>query len=149
MGDPALKFPNDETAEAAQTAVRSLDRVKVTQTAELRIGQVGGEEISVTLPADAVEMLLRVLSHLANGDAVSVVPVHAELTTQQAAELLGVSRPHLVHLLDDGRLPHRKVGTHRRVLLVDLLAYKERDREARRAVLDELTAEGQDLGLGY
>ncbi len=149
MGERAIKFPNDETALAAEAVVRSLDKAAGAPSAELRVRQQDGEELTVQVPADAVEMLVRVLSHLANGDAVSVVPVHAELTTQQAAELLGVSRPHLIKLLDEDRLPHRKVGTHRRVLLVDLLAYKERDRAARLAVLDELTAEGQDLGLGY
>ena len=102
---------------------------------------------TLELPGSAVRLLLDILEHMARGSAVTLLPIHAELTTQQAADLLHVSRPHLVQLLGERKLPYRKVGTHRRVRAEDVLAYRrEMDRE-RREVLKELAAHDQELGL--
>jgi len=84
---------------------------------------------------------------MASGNAVRLIPHHAELTTQEAAELLNVSRPYVVRLLDDGRMPFHKVGTHRRVLFKDVMAYKAEHGRARRAALKELSRLDQELGL--
>ena len=103
----------------------------------------------VTVPQQAFELFLEVLGQLANGNAVTILPVHAELTTQQAADLLNVSRPHLVHLLEERVLPYRRVGSHWRILASDVLMYKRRDEAHRQQVLEELAAEAQRHGLGY
>ena len=107
-----------------------------------------GQEV-IELPAAAVRLLVDLLNEMAKGNAVSLIPTHAELTTQQAAELLNVSRGFVVKLLERQEIPYRKVGTHRRVLFRDLKAYDDRTRQARSEALDDLAAESQAIGLGY
>lgn len=142
--DPTL--PSGTTAHEAELAVQAL---RGATQAVVRVEPEGSPASAVVLPAQAFELLMRMLAHLANGDAVSIVPIHAEITTQQAADLLNVSRPYLIKLLEEGQLSHRKVGTHRRIPLRALLAFKRRDDVERRAIVAELTAQGQALGLGY
>lgn len=101
------------------------------------------------LPAIAVALLVEVLEAMAVGRGVTVVPEGAELTTAQAASILNVSRPYLIKLLNDGAIPHRKVGKHRRILAEDLEAFKAVDERERLALLEELTREAQEQGYGY
>ncbi len=107
----------------------------------------GNQEIEV--PVSALKMLVDILDEMAQGNAVSIVPIHAELTTQEAADFLNVSRPYLVGLLEGGLLPFHKVGTHRRVKFRDLMAYREKSQSVRRNALSALTKEAQELGMGY
>jgi excisionase family DNA binding protein len=108
-----------------------------------------GQEQSLELPAKAVDLLMEILEVMAAGRGVSLIPENAELTTVQAAEILNVSRPFLIKLLDAGALPHRKVGSHRRILMEDVMAYKNRIDREREAVLDELAADAQRNDMGY
>ena len=95
------------------------------------------------MPVDVLDLLILVLAQAASGNAVAVSPVKRELTTQQAADLLNVSRPYLVKLLDQRRIPFRRVGNRRRLLLTDVMAFKHVDESERRAIAAELTADGQ------
>ena len=101
------------------------------------------------IPASALRILVSALSEMASGNGVSLLPLNAELTTQQAADILNVSRPYLVGLLEKGEMPFRLVGNQRRVRLQEVMAYKARSDIDRRAALDELAQLGQEIGIGY
>lgn len=151
MEQVLTKMPTAHEAKEAKDAARALAPILGHKRArEIKVRASGdGAEATVTVPRGAFQFFLEILGHMANGNTVTVVPVHAELTTQEAADLLHVSRPHLVGLLDAGQIPHRLVGTHRRILASDLLAYVGKDKARRRAVLDELASEAQKHNLGY
>lgn len=134
--------------EAARTLSTLQRRLRRAHTVTLRPTNAK-DAPEVILPTAALQLLVDILAQMADGNAVTVVPLHAELTTQEAAELLNVSRPFLVSLLEERKLPYRKVGSHRRIQMRDLLAYKRKDESARDQLLDELAKEAQNLGLGY
>jgi excisionase family DNA binding protein len=138
----------DESRQARESARRLAPHLTARRSLQVQILD-GPPEEPLAIPASALRLLANILAEMAEGNAVTLIPVHAEMTTQQAAEFLNVSRPFLVGLLERGEIPHRKVGTHRRVLFRDLLAYKRRIDAAREATLAELTAQAQELGTGY
>jgi excisionase family DNA binding protein len=149
MYHDTLKEPVAPTKAESRLAGESASRLARYERRDLTIRVPGKPRESIKVPAAAVRVLVRALSEMAAGNAVALLPVHAELTSQQAADALGVSRPFLVKLLDNGDIPSRRVGTHRRVLFSDLLAYRQRNDRRRLEALDELAAQAQELGLGY
>ena len=151
MTTAAIRLPSALESQSARDAAKALSPALQRRSSPMiRVRTVeDGAGKTVSVPREAFELFLEILGQMANGNTVTLVPIHAELTTQEAAELLGFSRPHLVKLLDEKKIPYRLVGTHRRVRAVDLIEYKRKDEKARKAVLDELTREAQKHGLGY
>jgi excisionase family DNA binding protein len=144
-----LALPEAEEVAQAQEASRLLARlVAETPKAQLSI-EDSTHRMPVVLPRAAVQLLQEILREMSQGHAVTLIPVHAELTTQQAADLLNVSRPYLVSLLESGAIPYRKIGTRRRVQFQHLMAYKKVDEAKRLEALSELSRLSQELGLGY
>src|SRR5437870_2294448 len=141
--------PSEADALLARESSRRLATHKLGRRASVRIQLLDDGEEAVAVPASALRLFLHLLTEMSQGNAVTLIPTHAELTTQQAADLVNVSRPYLVKLLDEGRIPCRTVGKYRRVRFDDLMAYKRKDDEARAKILDQLTAEAQELGMGY
>jgi excisionase family DNA binding protein len=113
--------------------------------ARAKLVSPSGQELE--LPESVYEVLVRVVREMDRGNGITIIPVHAELTTQQAAELLNVSRPYLVGLLKEGAIPFHEVGRHRRIRVDDLLAYKGRRDADRRRLLQKMTAEAQEADL--
>lgn len=146
----ATRLPTEQESILAQETSRKLAaHVRNSEELPVRLVENGVDGETLRLPGAAVRLLLDILEQMARGNAVTLIPVHAELTTQQAADLLNVSRPYLVQLLEDGRIPYRKVGTHRRVRYDDLMAYKREIDAKREEALRELAAEAEELDLGY
>lgn len=136
--------PNETDSQLAETASRELARASMES---IKVQLDDGKEL--VLPKAVTPLLIHLLTEMGQGNAVTLIPVHAELTTQEAANLLNVSRPHLIRLLEKGDIPFHKAGTHRRVKFVELEAYRERFEQQRRATMDELAQEAQELGMGY
>jgi excisionase family DNA binding protein len=145
-----VSAPRDTLAELGSTAeqlARILGVRKTRMSLQPRLVGSTGEEIP--LPEPMFHLLARIAEVLACGDAVTIVPVGQELTTQQAADLLNVSRQYLIRLLDENELPcTRTGGKHRRLRIEDVLAYKAKRDHEREEALDELAAMTQDMG-GY
>jgi excisionase family DNA binding protein len=144
-------LPSAEEIALAKESGRVLSTVLTTRTETQQIDfhDNKGTVRSVLIPTSALRLLLNVLAEIGQGNAVSLMPIHAELTTQEAADILGVSRPFFVQLLEKGDIPFHKIGTHRRVRYQDVMAYKSHIDSERRKTLDELSEQAQKLGMGY
>ncbi len=141
--------PTARDSAIARSSGQLLSRyARGNQSLTVHVTDVEREQ-PIELPAGAVAMLMEILEAMAAGRGIAILPENAELTTVQAAEVLNVSRPFLIKLLENGAIPHRKVGKHRRVRMEDVRAYKESIDREREAVLDQLAAEAQEQNMGY
>ena len=150
---PKLLEPMVPTIEEA-TIARESSRIFTALTSRkksLRVKLSGNKrkEQEVVLPAFAVRLLIDILDEMARGNAVSIIPINAELTTQEAADVLNVSRPFLIKMIEDRKLPCRKVGRHRRIMFEDLMRCKHQMGADREKALDELAKQAQELDMGY
>jgi len=142
--------PNKKEIQLAEQAERTLAPfIESPSAPTIELTKGSKKHVSLTLPSSALRLLFDILKQMAQGNAITLLPIHAELTTQEAANLLNVSRPFLVTLLEEGKIPYRKVGTRRRILAKDILAYKAQEEKARYDVLEELTKQAQKLNMGY
>lgn len=141
-------LPSKKEVRLAEKIGRALAaRIHKETALRLRVIEGSKESEIISLPPYAARLLLNILEEIARGNGVTVLPFQAELTTQEAADLLQVSRPYIVQLLEEKKIPHHKVGTHRRVLFEDVMAYKQKIDQKRCEALDELAKLDQELGL--
>ncbi len=147
-----LQPPTEAQAKEAAVAARALAPMLLPRkggTRTLVVKPSGSASEELVVPRQAFELFVSILEQMSLGNAVTVIPIHAELTTQEAANLLSVSRPYLVRLLDSGKIAFHMVGTHRRVFAKDLRDFQQKDLAERAKAATELTEEAQNLGLGY
>lgn len=142
-------IPTKKETVLAEESMKVLSYMKPDKNPKLQFLSKDHHARQITIPDSAFRLLIDILTYMAKGNAVTLMPVHAELTTQEAANILNVSRPYLVELLETGKIPYRKVGTRRRVLVNDLLDYKEKIDKARLKALEKLAEQAQDLDMGY
>jgi excisionase family DNA binding protein len=144
-------IPTDKDATVAKIGSQILVSYLQKNSADttFRLISNGTEGEIVTIPTAALSLLVEILIQMADGNTVSIIPVKKELTTQEAADILQVSRPYLVQLLESGEIPYRKVGTRRRVLTQDVINYKNRIDAARSQNLADLSAQAQELNMRY
>jgi excisionase family DNA binding protein len=136
--------PDESDSELAATASRELARAS---KASISVRMDDGTDLQ--LPKAVTPLLVRILTEMAQGNAVTLIPLHAELTTQEAANLLNISRPFLNKMLENGELPFHKVGTHRRVKFVDLEDFRVKREELRNKRMEELARIAQEEDMGY
>jgi excisionase family DNA binding protein len=149
---PDAVTPTPDDARLAEVSSRLLTKMRGRAkkgTVRLRVESNDEHEETVAIPLAAFCLLTDILTEMAKGNAITLIPIHAELTTQQAADLINVSRPFLIEQLEKGEIPFRKVGKHRRILFADLMKYKHAMDRNRLKALEKLSAIDQELGLGY
>jgi excisionase family DNA binding protein len=140
---------NDTTKKIIEVCIKPQRWKSSSSNIVIPLVKKGKNTETILIPADALRLLVIISSQMAKGSAVTLIPVHAELTTQEAADLLNVSRPFLVNLLEEGKIPFCKVGSRRRVFAKNILRYKEETDKKGLEILEELTNEAQKHNMGY
>jgi len=145
------KIARDSSRRLASRLKNSLhsQHLEQAQSVKVQIAEGEGPDETLDIPTAALRLLIDILDEMADGNTVTLVPSRAELTSQQAASFLNVSRPYLIRLLESGQIPYHKAGTHRRIHSQDLLDYKAQNGKERRVALQELAALSQELDMGY
>jgi excisionase family DNA binding protein len=143
----SLHIPTEEESEISKESSRIFASHISEGVRHLKIVEADGSEETAAIPAAAYRLLIDILTQMSQGNAVTIIPIHAELTTQEAADLINVSRPFLIKQLEEDIIPYHKVGKHRRIRFTDLMEYKTNIDAARSKVLDELVEESQKLGF--
>lgn len=146
--EPEDHLPSPTEQEEARSALRALSVLSSKRMVRVS-GDGDDRTVEVVIPERVFEDLLELLRQTAEGNAVTLVPIHAELTTQQAADLLNVSRPHLIKLLESDEIPHHRTGRHRRIRANALFAYRERRHRESQEALQALADLSQEHDLGY
>ncbi|MGA9407756.1 MAG: helix-turn-helix domain-containing protein [Bacteroidota bacterium] len=145
-----IQIPTHEEIQLAEESSNKLSSfIEFSKDIDLQLVQRGKKNEIISIPPLALQLLVHILHQMAQGNAVTIMPIHAELTTQEAADLLNVSRPYLVTLLEEGKIPFRKVGTKRRIFARDIVDYKKTIDKKRLDILDELANEAQKHDMGY
>lgn len=141
-------LPTGREVELAKQCAQLLSaHLQTSQTTQIMAFIDGGSTQQVEIPTSVYRLMMQLVSEIGQGNAVRITPIHAELTTNEAATALNVSRPFLIKLLNEKAIPYRMVGSHRRVLFKDVMDYKRRQMEISGRMLDELAALGQELGI--
>jgi excisionase family DNA binding protein len=140
---------DQQIARQSLFLLERLDDETITKNAFIDITTGKEGPVHIKIPATAFKFLKVILRNMAEGKAIAIAEEEAELSTQQAANLLGMSRPYLVDLLESGKIPFSKVGTHRRIRWKDLKKYEAKQQKNREEGLAQLAQEAQALGLGY
>jgi len=147
MNPAQARLPTKEEIVSAKAYSRELARFADEERVHVKLSTPDKSSDDLVLPGPLVELMLRVATEVSMGNGVSILPIHAELTTQQAANLLNVSRPYLVRLLEEGDIPFHKVGSHRRVYAQHVLEFQTQTRAAHEANLDALIELSDEMGL--
>ncbi len=144
-----VHMPTEKEIDLAKASSRTLSQYSFKDEVHFSIESGTGKPDRFSLTGHTLRLFLDSLAEISRGNAVSIEPHHQELSTQEAAEILNVSRPFFVKLLKDNEIPYKRVGSHRRIYLRDILTYKQDMDRRRLAVLNELTQHSQQNKMGY